>query len=94
MTGFAYEPITVSDVAVGFTPSVYNPTGHTAKVAFVTVEGAQIRYRYDGGTPTATEGHLVSPGDTFIVQGFKNIQNFKAIRTGSADATLRVTYEE
>jgi len=91
---FAYESITVSNTAVGFTPSVYNPTGHKAQVAFVTCEDASIRFRIDGTAPTASEGHLLNSGDSTTIEGYENIKNFKAIRTGASNATLRVTYEE
>lgn len=91
---FNYEAVTVSSSAVGLTSTKYNPSGHKAQVAFITVEGAQIRFRYDGTDPTSSEGHLFSPGDVLELIGFENIENFKAIRVGSTDATLRVTYEE
>jgi len=91
---FNYESITVSNSAVGFTSSKYKTSVHSAQRAFVTVENAQIRYRYDGTNPTTSEGHLLSPGDVLIIEGYDNIKNFKAIRIGSNDATLRVTYEE
>jgi len=33
-------------------------------------------------------------GDVIKIEGYDNIANFRAIRTGESDATLRVTYEE
>jgi len=93
---FGYESLTVSNTAKALTSSKYKTSIHTATVAFITVEDAQIRYRYDGTNPTASEGHLANPGDVIKIkiEGYDNIKNFKAIRTGSNDATLRVTYEE
>jgi len=91
---FAYESITVSSSAVGFTSSVYKTSSHTAQVAFITCEDAQIRYRYDGTNPTASEGHILNSGDTLLIEGLTNIENFRAIRTGASDAKIRVTYEE
>jgi len=91
---FNYEAVTVSSSAVGLTSTKYNPSGHKAQVAFITVEDAQIRFRYDGTDPTSSEGHIADVGDVIKIEGYDNIANFKAIRTGSSDATIRVTYEE
>lgn len=91
---FGYESLPVSDTVKALTPSKYKTSVHSATRAYITVEGASIRYRYDGTNPTSSEGHLVNPGEDIEILGYDNIANFKAIRTGSADATLRVTYEE
>ena len=91
---FGYESLPVSDTAKALTPSKYNTSVHTATVAFITVEDAQIRFRYDGTDPTSSEGHIADVGDVIKIEGYNNIANFKAIRTGSSDATIRVTYEE
>ena len=60
--------------------------------AFLALETAQIRFRYDGGDPTATVGHLMNPGDILTLEGI-GVNNFRAIRTGSTDGLLSVTYE-
>jgi hypothetical protein len=61
--------------------------------AVMTLETAQVRYRYDGTNPTSSEGHLLEIGETLVLEGAANIDKFKAIRTGSTDGTLKVTYE-
>jgi len=94
MKSFAYESLPVGSSAVGFTPSIYNPAGHKAEVASITCENAPIRFRTDGQDPTASEGHLLNPGDSTTIEGYDDIKNFRAIRTGASDGTLRVTYKE
>lgn len=91
-----FESITVSNVSIGFTASkiLQNETGgfkrHCTKALF-TVETNSIRFRLDGTAPTATVGHLMAAGDSFLVTGDTNITNLRLIRQ-SADATVMVTY--
>ena len=86
----AYESVIVADSAVGFTAA----TLARATAAFVTLETAQVRFRYDGTNPTSSEGHLMDIGDSIRIKGPNNIKNFKAIRTGSTSGVLKVTFEE
>jgi len=91
---YDYESITVSTSAVGLTGSKYAPSGEeAAKRVFITVESGSIRYRYDGTDPTSSEGHLITEGGYLTITGKSNIEKFKAIRAGTSDAVLRVTYE-
>lgn len=93
-TAFAYESITVSSTAIGCTAATVSPGGAPGAVrAMLTLESAQVRYRYDGTNPTSSEGHLLEIGETLVLEGAANIDKFKAIRTGSTDGTLKVTYE-
>jgi hypothetical protein len=91
-TPFATETLTVSSTAKAFTTAVYKPSGITATMAMVSVEGGAIRYQVVG-TPTATAGHPLSgtTGVTFAICGIDSIAGFKAIRQ-TTDATLFVTY--
>lgn len=59
--------------------------------AFITVEGSNARYRYDGGIPTVSQGHLVFAGDAIQILGPTNLTAFQAISTGTT--TLMVTFE-
>lgn len=91
-----FESITVSTTAIGFTASkiLQNETGgfkRRCTKALFTVETNSIRFRLDGTAPTATVGHLMAAGDSFLVTGDTNITNMKLIRQ-SADATVMVTY--
>ena len=93
-TAEKYESLTISTASVVLTAAnTLNSDGFSAKRAVITVEDAQIRYRYDGTAPTASQGHLANPMDAIILKGSTNINNFRAIRKGSTDATIRVTYE-
>jgi hypothetical protein len=85
----AYEAITVSSTAIGFTAS--NMDSPRCRAVFITVESDQIRFRIDGTDPTSSEGHLVNAGSNITLVNEHDIHKFKAIRV-TTDATLRVTY--
>jgi len=92
--GFDFETIAVSSSAVTLTASKYHPTGaDKADSAFLTLEGGDIRYRYDGGDPTALVGHLLSDGGFLVLLGQNQMEKFKAIRVGGRDGSLSATYE-
>lgn len=90
---FAYESITVGTVAIGFTDATIQTGSEYAKRAIVTTETASIRYRYDGTSPTASEGHLLTPQSVLVLTGSDNIKNFRAIRSGSTSGIIKCTYE-
>lgn len=93
---YDYESITVTTSAVkGLTAAVLSPSGGARpKSVFITIETDSIRFRVDGSDPTATEGHQVSEDVTGLtLTGEENLRHFRAIGSGSASATLRVTYE-
>lgn len=99
LVAFDYETITVSSSVVGLTASKIQPAGGRAALgAAITVEGATIRYRLDGGNPVVgSAGHLgydtsVAPAQVIWVYGTENLRRFRAVREGASDATLRVTY--
>jgi hypothetical protein len=85
---FAFEQITVSTVSIAFTTA----TLAEANYAVVSVETNPIRFRSDGGTPTAAVGHLAAAGTTLEVCGKLAARNFKMIRQGAADATVFATF--
>lgn len=85
---FAYEAVTVADTAIGLTASTYTAE---AQVAFCTLETAEIRYRLDGGTPTTSVGHPLSPLQSMVLMGYQ-IPKLKAIRTGSVSGSLKCSY--
>lgn len=62
--------------------------------AFITVEGAAVRARWDGGNPVGTSsGHLFQPGDSFRLNSAYQIQNFKVTQDSGAGA-IEVTFDE
>ena len=88
-----WESITVSDTAIGFSAALYLTGNNKAQTVMIQLDGGDsIRWKCDGGTPTASAGNLLSLGDKMIIYGEDNIKNFKAIRTGSTDGELNCTY--
>jgi hypothetical protein len=66
-----------------------NKTNH----ALISVEENPIRYRYDGGNPTPSEGHLVQAGDSMSIH-FSDTEALSKFRVISVrgQATIQVTY--
>lgn len=95
MEAFDYEQITVSSAVKSLTASKVTPTsGPPAKAAYLSVEGADLRYRYDGGAPVGGgAGHLLKDGNSIRLVGINNLVNFRGIRNATTDLTLTVTYE-
>lgn len=94
-----FEQISVAATAVGFTTTQYRNKasgGIDARIALVTLEGTagtnDIRYTFDGTTPTTSVGHLLPAGQAIVVRGLGNITKFRAIRAGSTSGVISVTY--
>ena len=83
-----YESVTVANSAIGLTAGTYGANVY----ALITCETAQIRFRIDGTNPTASEGHVLNPGDILRLNSNADIAAFKAIRTGSVSGVIKVTY--
>lgn len=97
MATFAYEAITVSSTAIGFTAGTLAKASslyyRDVSKAMVTVETAPLRFTVDGATtPTDAIGHLLNPGDIVYIDG-GDVAKFKAIRTTSTDSAIKVSYE-
>lgn len=60
------------------------------KWALLTCEGASMRYRCDGGTPTVSQGSLLLAGQSRVI-GLSDWTKFRAIQT-TATVTLTVEY--
>jgi hypothetical protein len=84
-----FETITVSTTAIGITAALLT----NAKAAFLTVEGADIRYRIDGTDPTAAVGHLVTDGGNLMLTDKTRaaLTQLRMIRDDAVDATVSVT---
>ncbi len=83
-TGF--ESLTVSTTALQITEALRDNDA-----AFITVESQIVRYRIDGGTPTASVGIRLLVNDILKLKGKGELENFRVIRQDGIDATLRVT---
>jgi hypothetical protein len=92
-----YEVLTVG-TAVGklSTTKIKPATGPFARMmaraAMISSEDGDLRFRLDGGLPTADNGHYLVAGDSLVMSGYQSLLKFQAIRTGDTDSTLRVTY--
>ena len=90
---YAFETITVSTAAIGFTVATMTAGGRSPVLVQVTLTGDDIRYRVDGTSPTGTVGHLIDlptgvAAVSFFVCGGASIGRFLAIRvTNDASAT-------
>ena len=93
--GYDSEQLTVNTNLNVLTPSKYKDTSTSggALAAFITLEDASMRYRYDGGAPTSTLGHKLLDGGVLVLNGQNQMQNFKFIQTGGASGPIYVTYE-
>lgn len=83
-----FEKLDVEGAATGLTVAKYK----NAQYALVSVETADIRCRFDGENPTATEGMPFEDGDKFWIESVEDIARFKAIRSGSTSAVLQINY--
>lgn len=81
-----FESLTVSSTALQITEALRDNDA-----AFITCEAQIVRYRTDGGIPTATVGHRLLVNDILKLKGKGELENFRVIRQDGADATLRVS---
>jgi hypothetical protein len=83
LTPKGYQQITALSAAVALTP----PVG--SRIATITAEAQDVRWRDDGTNPTATVGMLLTKGTPFQYTG--NLAAIKFIET-TASATLNIAY--
>lgn len=96
---YDFEKLTVTNVvsnptATKTTVAVPADPGRArrARAALISVETNGIRYRFDGGNPSATDGHPAAAGETILIEGIEAVKRLKFIRSGGADATVQITY--
>lgn len=88
----AYEKeiITVNTI-IGITDTLLQVESQPPiKKAVLTIEVDQIRYWVNSSVPTASEGHLLNPGDVLEIEGINNIRNLRMIKVTN-NATVMVT---
>lgn len=88
------EAITVN-TAVGFTAAKILPTAgiaanRYADAVFLSVETDAIRFRFSG-VPTASVGHLLSVGDSMLIEGADSVSTFQMIKVTN-NASVYATY--
>ncbi len=92
-----YEVITVGTALAVLSLSKIKPSSGayarmSARAAMLSSENGDLRFRIDGGQPTAADGHYLVNGDTLVLSGTQALQQFLAVKAGDDDSTLRVTY--
>ena len=88
--GATGEVMTIADTAVGFTASTLaDSSGLQVRVCRGRLETAQIRFYYNGTTPTALDGTMLEVGDWLVIPRHENLKQFKAIRTGAVSGVIR-----
>lgn len=81
-----FESVTVSTTAIALNP----PTTDWVDYTIISVETNGVRWRDDGTDPTAAVGHPEAAAARLYYEG--DPKKIKFIRSGGADATLRVSY--
>lgn len=84
-----FEQLTVSTSSVGITGAVLNPAGQ-ASIQHCTgrLQGAQVRFRWDGTAPTSTVGTPLEIGDILTIDSHEDATRIRFIRTGATDGVL------
>ena len=98
-SAYAHETLAVTNAVKTGTVAIHTPTSVTDATAvkpravLITVHAQPIRYTFDGTNPVAAAtGHYAAAGTEIFISGYANVKNFKAIRDGSTDAAIGVTY--
>lgn len=86
------ETLTIDGTVGGI--ALTGATYGTARYATITVEDAEIRFRTDGGAPTASVGHTASAPDVIELESNEEIVAFRAIRTTATSAKITATYKD
>ena len=82
------EALSVAGTAVGFTAATIANKNH----AFITVEGATVRFFVNGQTATASLGAELLPGDILELDSADQLSSFSAISKDGGTATLRCQF--
>ena len=92
VVAFAFETITVEGTAIGPTLATIAPSdGFEATYGLFTVKDDDVRFRFDGGDPTASVGHYLEDGQNLEMHGVENLKNLKFIQVNTA-AKVSATY--
>lgn len=95
---YAYEALDLTDDAAhGVTSTNLYSSGMPAKYALVSVSGNTIHFTLHGTAPTAAAGtnvgHIMVSGTSYVIEGFNNIKNFKAINAvAGSDGVVKITF--
>lgn len=97
LTPFAHEQLTFAATPIGFTATVYAPSGQQpASYAVFSCEtaAATLRYWLDTSSPatTTTVGLIANQGDIIPVPGASAVSTFRAQRGGSTSVVCDIQY--
>ncbi len=86
----AFEELAPAASAIGISENIRVRSSVDCTFARVTVEDNAVRYRLDGGNPTATVGHALAVGAPPLdIYGAANVRNFRVIaQTGTASVMV------
>lgn len=94
-TTYAYA---FNDDSVGATARTMLNFGFTdaelekADFCYISVDGANVRFRYDGTAPTTSVGHYLANGERWVMYGQQNIAALQFIAI-SGTAYVAITLE-
>jgi len=91
MNAISFEKLTIGATAVGLDAATLRAAGAPARLAIGVLEDADVRFCYDGSTPTATSGQLLKAGEPFVLEGESNLARLRFIRTGGTSGVLPIT---
>lgn len=92
LVAYASETLTITtSVALGFTKTVYAPSGTTPAYANFSVATNPLNVQMDGTAPTSSVGVVLPAAAVYGVCGASNISRFLGIATGGS-ATVNVIY--
>jgi hypothetical protein len=86
-----YEKLTVNGTSATLA-SIPTDANFALMIIESTISSVSVRYREDGGAPTATDGMSRSNTEAWEILSRQNINNFKVIETAAGTHTLHVTY--
>lgn len=89
---FDYQAITVSTTALALDPTKYD-TDPPMEKCTISVESDDVRVRWDGTNPTASEGLLWKSGGLYLLEDLREIRGFKVIRV-TTDAKLKCIFDD
>ena len=90
----AFEVLTISDSVKALSAGIYSKNSglECCNKATIMVDLAGIRYRVDGGEPTASVGLFANSGDVITLLGRSELKLFRAIRSTSTSASISCDY--
>ena len=78
--------------ATGITSALLTPANSgPAKSALISVETYLVRFRVDGGTVTATTGHVIPAGGSYVIQGIASLKDVNFVDSAAGASVVRVT---